>query len=142
MQSSYKAADPRQWLDPFCTDYLVVAKDLASASWWVLVAALAIGVLTGLAALFQGPPPKQGDSNLKALTTGAGTGAVIVAALKDFIQVLAAAPVWIALFGGGVLLFWISAYAVPDYCQPAPPQQQQTGQSPAATIPPGGRGRN
>jgi hypothetical protein len=40
----------------------------------------------------------------------------VLDAMKSFLQALSAAPTWLALFGGGVLLVWLAGDAAPQQC--------------------------
>lgn len=136
MATPYKPVEPKSWLDPLCSDYVTIAGDLASVASYAIYGALGLGVLMALAALVRGPAEDNKGGNVRALAPNAGAASAIFAGLKDFVAAISAAPAWIALFGGGVLLFWMSGYAVPSYCQPPAPASDR-----AQTLNPSGNGQ-
>lgn len=98
----------------FCREYVELAGDLASLGKIFLIAALVLGIAFGLVELLkklQTPPAvvtaRVETSSLKDL----------IDALKGFIEAIAKAPAWIALFGIGLLLFWAAGASVPAKCE-------------------------
>ena len=70
-----------------------------------IVAGLILGVALAAAAVIVAlkPPPGQAAANLAA------PPASVIDSIRAFIQAIASAPTWLALFGGGLLLVWMAA---------------------------------
>lgn len=101
----------------FCREYVELAGDLASLGKVFLIAALVLGIAFGLVELlkkFQTPATV-------VVTEDVETSSLkdLIDALKGFIEAIAKAPAWIALFGIGLLLFWAAGASVPAKCEDA-----------------------
>lgn len=107
---------PPEWATDYCKDYTLF---LFSAGKWTLIAGVLLGVALAAATIYllvRKAPPAEGG----ALPAGAVSPTGILEAAKAFLQALSSAPTWLALFGCGVLLLWLSSIAAPEACK-APP---------------------
>ena len=129
--------DPEpEWVRDFCSEYTPFLFD---AGWWMIVLAIVLGVALAAAAV-AAEWRKGTQPTTEAVPAGGGSGAAtaILEAAKGFIQALASAPTWLALFGGGVLLLWLAGNAIPDLCDPPVKRSgaQQQGGAGGSTTPP------
>lgn len=94
----------------FCEEYVETGGDLAALSLVFMGSALALGFVYGIVEIVKKangtPGPRVSGGGIKELLD----------ALKAFVEALAAAPVWIAFFGVGVVLFWIPGNFIPSDC--------------------------
>jgi len=97
-------------MENFCKTYLGLGGELAGLAKWFLIAALAAAVVAVAIEVmnsYRAPAaprlaPAPAPTAIKDLAE----------ALKSLITALSSAPVWLALFGAGVLLFWVPGNAV------------------------------
>jgi hypothetical protein len=111
-------------LGKYCADhvdaFLELAWFLIAAAILVAIASAVIEIVGKLEALYA--PKPEPDA-------GGAVGG-IPDALKGLIEALINAPVWFAMFLGGLGLVWVASTSLPGMCRvPAPVQ-------PAATAPP------
>lgn len=98
----------------FCREYVELAGDLASLGKVFLIAALVLGIAFGVVELLKSLQTRQ---NIVTDAAGSSTLKDLIDALKGFIEALAKAPAWIAMFGIGLLLFWSAGASVPEKCE-------------------------
>jgi hypothetical protein len=118
-----------RWIIEFCQEY---APTLFSVGKWTILAGVALGIALAAAAVIASlrapTAANQGVRNVAAPPTA------VLDALRAFIQAIASAPTWLALFGGGLLLLWMSGNTAPDFCRPPLPPEPKSTQ-PAAAPP-------
>jgi hypothetical protein len=115
-----------KWIANYCRDYVLTLFDLG---FYTLVAAAILGIAFAAAAVVVALR----TPSVAPKGVAPATATPILDALKAFIQALASAPPWLALFGGGVLLLWMSGNTVPDYCRaPEPPPRAPQSAPPSA----------
>jgi hypothetical protein len=98
----------------FCKEYVELAGDVAGLGKAFLIAALVLGIIYAIVETIR----KYTDPVAPRTRAVAGTGAIkeLIDALKGFLEALAKAPAWIALFGIGLLVFWAAGASVPEQC--------------------------
>jgi hypothetical protein len=106
----------------FCDRYFTLGGDLAELAKWFLIAALLAAVASAIVEIIN----KYGASPAMRLAPGATAIKDVAEALKELITALSAAPVWLGLFGAGVLLFWVPGNAV-EVCRPSTSQVPDKG---------------
>jgi hypothetical protein len=123
------------WANDLCDSYPVF---LFYAGQWTLILAILLGTAlaaTGVVAALRNPAA--------AVPGQEGRAPEILDTIKDFVQAIAGAPTWLALFAGGILLLWMAINTVPEQCdrekRPAPeasnpPAQPQSSNSAADRI--------
>jgi hypothetical protein len=104
-------------MEKFCTDYIALGGRIAGMSMWFLYAALAVGVAFAIVDLIVRLRGTGAQLKRASLTDG-------FAALKDLVAALAAAPIWLALFAVGIVLFWVPGDAL-GVCKPSTEQTSQ-----------------
>ena len=123
-------APPPIWVADFCRHYAELGFNLA---WWFLYASLALAALAALIGLIGSlrRPPAMTES----VDGGAeSAGVAFVGALKGLIEALTAAPIWLAMFACGALMFWLAGLR-PELCSPPAPPPPPPYLSPDAGPP-------
>ena len=111
------AQEPKQALNQesirptFCQDYVELAGDLAGIAKWFLIAALALGIAYAIVETI-----KKYQEEAAAPRMSVSAVKEVVDALKTFVEALANARAWLAIFACGVLLFWVGGNMVPAAC--------------------------
>jgi hypothetical protein len=109
---------PMPWAQSFCHQYIYFL-------FYVGGAAVIVGILLGIALAAAAviiairKPPVVSAST--AVTEDIANPTPVIDSIRAFIQAIAAAPTWLALFGGGLLLLWLAGFTTPDICKPVPP---------------------
>jgi hypothetical protein len=121
------------WVSDFCDSY---APFLLNAGKGLLLLGALLGVLVTVIALRAAlaTPAKPADASKMTANSVA-----VLAGIKDFLEALAKAPPWLALFGAGVLLMWMAGSINPEVCginKPAP-NAQSSGSSGGTRTAPG-----
>lgn len=117
------------WVADFCDSYAPVAFNIGK---WSMIAGLVLGAVL---AIFAAVTTVVMPSAAKTATANSGAGPVLTA-LKGLIEALSNAPPWIALFGGGLALFWIAGTVQPDMCKTDRQLRAETAASSGATSRP------
>ncbi|MDB5691460.1 MAG: hypothetical protein JWO81_523 [Alphaproteobacteria bacterium] len=107
-------------VNSFCHDYVYFLFHAGRAA---VIATIVLGILLAAAAVVLAvrKPPVVANANL---ATAIANPTPVIDSIRAFIQAIASAPTWLALFGGGLLLLWMAGYAAPDYCKAPPPPPQ------------------
>jgi hypothetical protein len=122
-------------METFCATYLSLGGDLAHWAKWFIVAALVVAVISALTEVikaYRAPP-----TGRLAPAPAATAIKDVAEALKSLITALSTAPIWLALFGAGVLLFWVPGNAV-EICRPTTSQGVTNAGGGASTNPTSG----
>ena len=95
-----------------CTDYIWYAGGFVAVARWFVIAALLLGIAYAIVETIKKYKEAPAPGRLMA-----GTIKEVVDALKAFLEALAAARAWLALFACGLLLFWFAGHMLPTECQ-------------------------
>jgi hypothetical protein len=97
------------WQSAFCDRYAILLLEYGR---WFLLAALIIGIVGAIAAVYLSlkTPPAGGDEGGGSALTST------IDAIKGLIESFSKAPTWLAMLGGALLLLWMAGNSVPDYC--------------------------
>lgn len=101
----------------FCREYVELAGDLAGLAKIFLIAALVLGIAYGFVEVLK----RYQETPAVRAGVAPNTTAIkeIAEAIKGLVEALAKAPVWLALFGVGLMIFWVAGSAIPAMCEKA-----------------------
>lgn len=107
-------ANASQCASELCAEY---AGFLFVAGKITMFVGIALGVSLAVAAVvvaFRKQPAAADGAEV-----GFAAPTAVLDSIKGFIQAIASAPTWLALFAGGVLLLWMAGSVRPEWCKPA-----------------------
>lgn len=106
--------DPVSWKIQFCEDY---SRTLLNYGEGFLVAALVIGAVGAIvAAVAAFKASKRSLTTTESVVPVPGDPTPIIEAIKGLVESFSKAPIWLAMFGCGLLLMWMAGHAGPGYC--------------------------
>lgn len=97
----------------FCQAYVKLAGDIAGIAKWFIIAALVLGIAFAIVETIK----KYREQPAPQPKLAAGAIKEVVDALKAFIEALASARAWLALFACGILGFWFAGAMLPTECK-------------------------
>lgn len=129
MANMSNAAALPEWAGDFCENYAWTLFDLGK---WTLIAGIVLGVVLAIVRIVI--EYRESKAKTQANLAQAVAPIPLLDAVKAFLQALASAPTWLALFGGGILLLWLASIR-PEVCVPQSSVNAQAGASAAPNNP-------
>jgi hypothetical protein len=108
---------PMPWAQSFCHQYIYFLFYVGGAA---VIVGILLGIALAAAAVVIAIRKPPAAANM-ALAGEVANPTPVIDSIRAFIQAIAAAPTWLALFGGGLLLLWLAGFTTPDICKAVSP---------------------